>query len=129
MHYKILKDKPSLPSWMSSDAHSLIRGLLEKDPSRRLGARASTMFEVGGVATLKRHPFFKDIDWEQLALKQVPAPIPVTLDGELDTSNFDKEFTSLGIKAVLAEDAGAFTGCWYTHGMLAPPLDTGAPTG
>lgn len=32
---KIIKDKIKLPAFLSSDAHSLLKGLLQKDPSKR----------------------------------------------------------------------------------------------
>ncbi|XP_074284366.1 serine/threonine-protein kinase AtPK2/AtPK19-like isoform X2 [Silene latifolia] len=35
---KILKDKIKLPTFLSSEAHSLLKGLLQKDTSKRLGS-------------------------------------------------------------------------------------------
>jgi ribosomal protein S6 kinase beta len=48
-----------LPKWLSADAHSLLRSLLERNVSKRLGGGKSTMFVVRGVQALKSHPFFK----------------------------------------------------------------------
>jgi hypothetical protein len=48
-----------LPRWLSSEAHSLIKTLLERNVSKRLGGGKSSMFVVKGVQALKRHPFFK----------------------------------------------------------------------
>jgi p70 ribosomal S6 kinase len=51
-------------------AHSLLKGLLERNVQKRLGSTKSTMFEVGGVAALKAHRFFKGIiHWQLLARK------------------------------------------------------------
>ncbi|CAH1430918.1 unnamed protein product [Lactuca virosa] len=33
---KIVKDKMKLPAFLSSEAHALLKGLLQKDPSKRL---------------------------------------------------------------------------------------------
>lgn len=48
-----------LPKWLSSEAHSLLKSLLERNVSKRLGGGKSTMFVVRGVRALKSHPFFR----------------------------------------------------------------------
>jgi protein-serine/threonine kinase len=40
------------------------------------------------------HPFFADVDWNQLAQKNVVPPFKPKLKSELDVSNFDPEFTN-----------------------------------
>ena len=40
------------------------------------------------------HPFFNDVDWNRLSKKMVSPPFKPKLKGELDTSNFDPEFTN-----------------------------------
>jgi len=40
------------------------------------------------------HPFFHDIDWSALSKKLTQPPFKPKLKGELDTSNFDPEFTN-----------------------------------
>ena len=60
----IMKGKLKLPPFLSSDLHSLLRGLLERNVMKRLGAEPSTVTQVGGVAKLKKHPFFKVSDGE-----------------------------------------------------------------
>ena len=40
------------------------------------------------------HPFFNDIDWVALGKKSIAPPFKPKLKGELDTSNFDPEFTN-----------------------------------
>ena len=45
-----------------------------------------------GVAEIKAHPFFGDIDWEKLYMKQIQPPfIPGVSDTD-DVSNVDPEF-------------------------------------
>jgi p70 ribosomal S6 kinase len=65
---KILSEKFSIPPYVTATAASLLKGLLEKDVNKRLGAKKSTMFSIGGVAGLKQHEFFTDtggapLDW------------------------------------------------------------------
>lgn len=55
---KILTEKLHLPSYLTSEAHSLFKGLLERDVNKRLGSAKSTRFKVGGIVPLKEHPFF-----------------------------------------------------------------------
>lgn len=49
---------------MSTDAISLLKGLLQPDVSKRLGCGSS------GIAGIKHHPFFRDIDWVALAARK-----------------------------------------------------------
>jgi p70 ribosomal S6 kinase len=68
---KILSEKLKLPPYCSPFAHSILKGLLEKDVNKRLGAAKGNMFSIGGVAALKQHEFFAPIDWNALYHKQV----------------------------------------------------------
>jgi len=45
--------------------------LLEKDPSRRLGA--------GGSVEIKKHLFFKSIDWDKIYAKEIEPPFKPAL--------------------------------------------------
>ena len=58
----ILNTRPKLPPFLSANLHSLLRGLLERNVTKRLGAQPSTITQVGGVAKLKSHPFFKVVE-------------------------------------------------------------------
>eukprot|EP01018_Ginkgo_biloba_P034997 Gb_17287 [translate_table: standard] len=73
---------PHVPEEMSYQAKDLIDKLLTEDPNQRLGAK--------GAAEVKRHPFFKDINWDTLA-RQKAAFVP-TSDGALDTSYFTSRY-------------------------------------
>ena len=101
LEQKILREKVQIPRWLTGPAHSLLKGLLERNVTRRLGAVKATMFKVGGVTALKQHPFFvghplyEDIDWQALLELRVPPPMVPQLANAADTSNFDAEFTTL----------------------------------
>ncbi|KAH7865767.1 hypothetical protein Vadar_010979 [Vaccinium darrowii] len=46
---KIIKDKIKLPSFLTSDSHSLLKGLLQKEPSKRLGSGPTGSEEVRAI--------------------------------------------------------------------------------
>lgn len=73
---------PDVPEEMSYEAMDLIDKLLTEDPNQRLGSK--------GAAEVKRHPFFKDINWDTLQ-RQKAAFVP-TSDGALDTSYFTSRY-------------------------------------
>ena len=63
MYQRILTDPLNFPPDMPSEARSVMTGLLQRDPSKRLGAN--------GGEEIKRHPFFaKYIDWNRYVLFQ-----------------------------------------------------------
>jgi serum/glucocorticoid-regulated kinase 2 len=51
---------------MSSDARNLITRLLNREPEGRLGSE--------GAEEIKKHPFFKSIDFKKLLAKQIQPP-------------------------------------------------------
>jgi len=87
MYKKILHNKLVFPPNYSELGQSLVRGLLERDPKRRLGGGPLDAVEI------QRHPFFADIDWEKLKRKQYKPPFKPKVESETDTSNFDPCFT------------------------------------
>eukprot|EP00339_Tiarina_fusa_P014069 CAMPEP_0117008260 /NCGR_PEP_ID=MMETSP0472-20121206/7836_1 /TAXON_ID=693140 ORGANISM="Tiarina fusus, Strain LIS" /NCGR_SAMPLE_ID=MMETSP0472 /ASSEMBLY_ACC=CAM_ASM_000603 /LENGTH=414 /DNA_ID=CAMNT_0004710243 /DNA_START=82 /DNA_END=1326 /DNA_ORIENTATION=- len=85
---EILKGKFKLPNYLSNNARSIIRGLLRQDPEKRLGCRCAS--------EVKKHPFFKGINWEKLYDKLVPPPfLPEVENGLEDTSYFEKKYLKL----------------------------------
>jgi len=86
---RILKTQPPIPQYLSSDVADFISKLLVKDPRQRLGGGEADADE------LKQHPFFKKINWDDLARKAVPAPFVPKITNELDVSNFSEEFTKM----------------------------------
>lgn len=67
---------------------SILQMLLTRNPAHRLGAGPDD------AEPIKRHPFFKDINWDDIMAKRIPAPYLPQTSGPLDISNFDQEFTS-----------------------------------
>ncbi|KNZ81280.1 Protein kinase C-like [Termitomyces sp. J132] len=83
----ILEDEPLYPITMPRDAVSILQKLLTRDPARRLGSNKEDAEEI------KRQPFFKDVNFDDVLHKRIPPPYFPTINGSADTSNFDEEFT------------------------------------
>lgn len=93
---KILKQKLSLPFFMSVDARDLLTRLLRKDPKKRLGGCMPRDMEI-----IKKHRFFRKIDWKKLEARELEPPIrPVITDPEL-AENFSSDFTDLAVSPVV----------------------------
>ncbi|KAK1796795.1 hypothetical protein P4O66_009814 [Electrophorus voltai] len=84
----IVNDEVRYPQFLSTEAISIMRQLLRRNPERRLGAGERDAEEV------KKHPFFRNLDWAALLAKKIRPPFVPTLKGRDDVSNFDEEFTS-----------------------------------
>ncbi|XP_015233796.1 PREDICTED: ribosomal protein S6 kinase beta-2 [Cyprinodon variegatus] len=84
---KILKCKVNLPPYLTVDARDLIKKLLKKNPSQRIGSGK------GDAADIQKHPFFRHISWEELLNKRVEPPYKPQLHSEEDVSQFDTRFT------------------------------------
>jgi len=88
---KIRKGQLDYPRSLSSRSHTLLLGLLTKDPNKRLGSGPKDAEEI------KHHIFFSEINWSMLAKGETPPPWDPQIHGSLDTSQFDEEFTNMPI--------------------------------
>ncbi|CAF4231818.1 unnamed protein product [Rotaria socialis] len=68
IYHKIINAKFRPRSSFTDQLIDVVRGLLQKDLTKRLGM----MFN--GVNDIKKHPWFRDIDWLQIFLKKLRAP-------------------------------------------------------
>eukprot|EP01087_Luapelamoeba_hula_P001133 TRINITY_DN1087_c0_g1_i1.p1 TRINITY_DN1087_c0_g1~~TRINITY_DN1087_c0_g1_i1.p1 ORF type:complete len:332 (-),score=57.99 TRINITY_DN1087_c0_g1_i1:67-1062(-) len=84
VYEKILANRPHFPSHFSKEARDLIKKLLASDRTRRLGNLK------GGSEDVKKHKFFRNIDWEALPLRRTRAPLTITIKGAGDSSNFEE---------------------------------------
>ncbi len=67
MYQQILNDPLLFSDVIGPEARSVLTGLLDRDPARRLGA--------GGAEEIKRHPFYhKHIDFKKLLQKKIQPP-------------------------------------------------------
>lgn len=69
-----------MKDYFSKDFKSLLSGLLEKNPRRRLTLKQC-----------KSHPFFKKIDLDQVLKRSIKAPINPKVTAEHDLKNVDKK--------------------------------------
>ncbi|EME79533.1 uncharacterized protein MYCFIDRAFT_57555 [Pseudocercospora fijiensis CIRAD86] len=88
MYRKILSEPLHFPGpeIVPPAARDLLQKLLDRDATRRLG--------TNGAAEIKAHPFFHSIDWRKLLDRKYEPSFKPSVVDELDTANFDKEFTS-----------------------------------
>uniref|UniRef100_A0A4W5NTY8 non-specific serine/threonine protein kinase n=1 Tax=Hucho hucho TaxID=62062 RepID=A0A4W5NTY8_9TELE len=84
----ILMEDIKFPRTLSSDAKSLLSGLLIKDPNKRLGGGPDDAKEI------MRHSFFAGIDWQDVYDKKLIPPFKPQVSSETDTRYFDEEFTA-----------------------------------
>jgi len=85
----ILADEPLYPIHMPRDSVSILQKLLTREPEMRLGSGPTDAQEI------MSHAFFRNVNWEEIYRKAVPAPFIPVVKGRADTSNFDSEFTSV----------------------------------
>ncbi|CAI5770618.1 RAC-gamma serine threonine-protein kinase isoform X1 [Podarcis lilfordi] len=84
----ILMEDIKFPRTLSSDAKSLLSGLLIKDPNKRLGGGPDDAKEI------MRHSFFAGVNWQDVYDKKLVPPFKPQVTSETDTRYFDEEFTA-----------------------------------
>ena len=66
---KILKCRlPPLPAYLSAEAKSLMKKLIKKNPTERLGSGPRDADEI------KEHAFFRSVDWQAVLQRRVEPP-------------------------------------------------------
>jgi len=83
IYQKILSGKIVFPKMFDKSAKELVKKLLTADLGKRYGNLKN------GVGDIKNHKWFKDVSWEQLLEKKLPAPFKPKVASETDTSNFE----------------------------------------
>ena len=90
MHMPLDEQLDKLPSSIvvPPELRSILHAFLSKEPKSRLG------FGPDDAKPIKEHAFFAPINWEALLRHEIPSPYKPKVKDEMDTSNFDKQFTS-----------------------------------
>jgi len=83
IYEKILAGKLEWPQHMEQTAKDLIKRLLVHDRTKRLGNMKA------GAEDIKKHRWFKSIDWEEVYQRQLRPPIVPNVSSDGDTRNFD----------------------------------------
>ncbi|KAE8721087.1 Serine/threonine-protein kinase AtPK2/AtPK19 [Hibiscus syriacus] len=86
---KIVKERMKLPKFLSSEAHSLLKGLLHKDPSKRLGSGPT------GSEEIKRCKWLKTINWKKLEAREIQPGFRPEITGKHCIANFDDRWTNM----------------------------------
>mmetsp|Transcript_31230 Transcript_31230/g.64944 ORF Transcript_31230/g.64944 Transcript_31230/m.64944 type:complete len:761 (-) Transcript_31230:99-2381(-) len=100
---KIMEERIRMPDGASASACKLLKGMLNRDANKRLGAARGTMFEIGGVGALKKQPFFDGLDWGKLELKEIDPPEDFSVDNDEDLRHFHDEFTKMTLPRSVKE--------------------------
>lgn len=76
LYENIKNAKLQIPSYISPQAKDLLVKLLNKNPKQRLGVQDKN--------EIKKHPFFKGIDWNKLYNRDIQPPIHLKMEEEGD---------------------------------------------
>jgi len=84
---KILKNKLSIPCYLSKEAGGLIKRLLKRNVKSRLG------FGPSDGKGIKEHLFFRKIIWNDCFNRKMDPPFKPSISSDDDVSHFDDNFT------------------------------------
>ena len=98
MYRNIVTKEVEYHAYLSSESVSLLKVLLAKDPSKRMGAKQ-------GIKEVKQSDFCRGIDWDLLLKRKIKRPNASSKVDLLKQLHFDPEYTDLTPRLSLNEDA------------------------
>ena len=84
----LLKNVDYSSEFLNENSIDIIRGFLNVDNKKRLG------YGKNGINDIKKHPFFRDINWDMLYNKKIKPEFVPELENDEDVKYFDYEFIS-----------------------------------
>ncbi|XP_023304699.2 muscle M-line assembly protein unc-89 isoform X1 [Lucilia cuprina] len=116
LFWSICNELPWFPVYISAEATSILKGLLEKDYTKRIGSQYSPAGDI------VEHIFFRPIDWNLLEKRQIEPPFRPQVKHPLDTQYFDRVFTRERVRLTPIDkdilqsmDQKQFLGFTYTN--------------
>lgn len=88
MYSSIMNNEPLYPAYLTSQAVSLMKGLLQKNPEERLGYWKE--FEE-----VKEHEFFRGVDWSRVLAKDKDHMKQSPVKPRLDRCYFDQTYVDV----------------------------------
>lgn len=82
LYENILEGHYKCPDSLPPDCKNIIRGLLQSDPTKRLGCQKNGVFDI------KSHSWFNDLNWHSILQQKAPPPFVPICPTPGDTSNF-----------------------------------------
>ncbi|XP_057304015.1 RAC-beta serine/threonine-protein kinase-like [Hydractinia symbiolongicarpus] len=83
----VLREPVRFPSCLTPQSKSILNGLLEKSPEKRLGGT------IRDAEQVMEHEFFELINWNDIFHKKIPPPFKPSIDNKEDVKYFDEDFT------------------------------------
>jgi len=82
----IVRKEVTYSEFFSKPTRNLLSGLLDKDPTKRLGSG------INGADNVRQHPWFKPLDWYLLLARRLKHTLTLksNIQSRMDTSNFDE---------------------------------------
>uniref|UniRef100_A0A1I8NYG9 Protein kinase C n=1 Tax=Stomoxys calcitrans TaxID=35570 RepID=A0A1I8NYG9_STOCA len=116
LFWSICNEIPWFPVYITEEATSILKGLLEKDHDKRIGNQYSPAGDV------VEHVFFRPIDWNLLEKRLIEPPCRPQVKHPLDTQYFDRVFTRERVRLTPIDkdilqsmDQKQFLGFTYTN--------------
>ena len=85
----IVERKAHYDQTMSKEAKAICKGLLNKEPTERLGCGEN------GEKDIRSHQFFRRIDWEKIEAREIQPPFKPKVNDPRRAENFDPYFKRL----------------------------------
>ena len=98
MFFNIMNSTPQFPLSFSEKACSVLRALLNVNPTKRLG--------FNDIEQLKKHSFFSSIDWDKLFKKQIKPSYLPDVSNELDCKYVPKTYLRAEAKDSICKKPG-----------------------